>query len=626
MQVMKDLNLDNIKTSGTTYVEALNSIQAKNVTSDNITIISQMDSIEAGQITADNKAILQSGNKIIDIDGIITANALQLQANAGIGTDINPLTTDAAQLDAVNRYDGDINIVNSKDLILKDLNNDEKAIDNVGGGNIVSTGNIEVEQDVIQGKDFIISSGKYLIVDANIIHSGSGKIKLSSDEMIQKSGIIVSYDGSIKLVSFKNITQLSGGIKAANAEIFSGKDVTLTSGSNDFDILTANASKIAYTDINDIKINNVQAVFDIDIKADSIFDLDDDQLLDLASAFGNIKLTADKDISGISGKDNFLEIATTKGVYVSANDSINLLSESKLSLDNIKTVDGDINIKSHDEILAKSITSINGKINLNSLENDINIGHIKTDNDVILTAGGDIKDIANDSDADIIAGNGLIHLTAEGSISGSQDLDYLDFNDESNVWASSGAGIIKLYGEGNLTIQTASSDNGIVDIIAEKQLIAQNIKSNEVTLTAKEGSIIADNIVVNDKITLNAGDKIKDTDGSISSNKAILNASNGIGEQDNSLDLSVSNLDIMNASIGNIYISNIGELNLIDLDNDSKAIETSGSVSIETHSPVNIQNDIIFSGDLSITANNNDLGNDNVTINADISNKTVTAD
>lgn len=124
---------------------------------------------------------------------------------------------------------------------------------------------------------------------------------------------------------------------------------------------------------------------------------------------------------------------------------------------------------------------------------------------------------------------------------------------------------------------------------------------------------------MNNSLKLSA-DQIKDTFGEIKAHEAIIQAVNGIGDKDNPLSLVVNRLDVSNTGNGDIYISNKGELNLVDLNQDGKAVINTGQGSIETHSPLNINSDISLSGDFTLSANSSDSENDHLTINANITN------
>jgi hypothetical protein len=158
-----------------------------------------------------------------------------------------------------------------------------------------------------------------------------------------------------------------------------------------------------------------------------------------------------------------------------------------------------------------------------------------------------------------------------------------------------------------------------LNIQAEDTITIQNISAQDITISSTNHSIIADAINVNNSFTLSA-DQIKDTFGEIKAHEAIIQAVNGIGDKDNPLSLVVNRLDVSNTGNGDIYISNKGELNLVDLNQDGKAVINKGQGSIETHSPLNINSDISLSGDFTLSANSSDSENDDLTINANITN------
>ena len=86
---------------------------------------------------------------------------------------------------------GDIYIHSTKDLSLIDLTDDDRAVNNFGGGQIESDGSIEVINNVYQSADFNLIASKDLAISADIQHKTGGTITLQAgDDIIQTGGDI----------------------------------------------------------------------------------------------------------------------------------------------------------------------------------------------------------------------------------------------------------------------------------------------------------------------------------------------------------------------------------------------------------------------------------------------------
>jgi hypothetical protein len=106
-----------------------------------------------------------------------------------------------------------------------------------------------------------------------------------------------------------------------------------------------------------------------------------------------------------------------------------------------------------------------------------------------------------------------------------------------------------------------------------------------------------------------------------SSQSLILKTKEGIGTEDNAFKTSVEQLDAANSTNGDIYISNVGKLNLVDLDGDNMAISNAGGGIIETLSPMTISDNIVQTNDFSLIAGQSNTDDDTLTIKANIENK-----
>jgi hypothetical protein len=224
---------------------------------------------------------------------------------------------------------------------------------------------------------------------------------------------------------------------------------------------------------------------------------------------------------------------------------------------------------------------------------------------------------------DISAANTVI-LKAYNDIGTAND-GYIEISSDSLSAISNDKGSINIYGQGDLILDSIETADGNIDIHAEGTIKAMNVTANDsgdddnITLTLfSEGNIETGMIQSSDRLIIEA-DSINQASGTTSAYEAILTASNGIGTIDNPLNMIVNRLDVVNTN-GDVYISNQGELNLVDLNGDGNAIINAGGGSIETHSPMNIQNDLSLTGDFTLSAESSDSENDNITITANITN------
>ncbi|KPA13220.1 hypothetical protein MHK_006526, partial [Candidatus Magnetomorum sp. HK-1] len=468
-------------------------------------------------------------DSITQQSGTISSNFLILESSNGIGTDTAALTTAVVSLDAVNRYSGDINIKNTGDLILTDLNDDAKAINNIGGGNIASTGKLTISDDIRQSKDFsLISENDQLNINANVIHTGSGKITFDSGaDIIQESGVIVSYNGEVNFHAMANINQISGELKAAHGN-FTADQFNFTAGSNDIDSLSAQATTIDYIDIDDLMINTVFAKANVNLKADSIFDHADDQLADITSEYGIINLTANTNISG-NDETNYLDIGHNSHVNAISNGDIRLNGTGDIILETITSA-GNITIHAEDQITANNMSANN--ITIISKTGSISAGAIYAENLLTLTAADNITDTAGTITAIKTILNSTNGIgTAENS---------LTLADNSTVTAQSN-GEINLSGEGSLTLQAITTTQGAINIIAQGNIIANNISTvdeddasdNSININSLNGEISIDTINAKNNVTIYANGEI--TIGTISTNDDVtIYAGNG--------DLTVQNI------------------------------------------------------------------------------------
>ena len=75
-------------------------------------------------------------------------------------------------MDITNKTSGDIYIQSNKNLTLIDLNNEQKAFKNAGGGIFQSSKSIEIKNAIAQGADFSLIARSTVSISGQIQHQG----------------------------------------------------------------------------------------------------------------------------------------------------------------------------------------------------------------------------------------------------------------------------------------------------------------------------------------------------------------------------------------------------------------------------------------------------------------------
>jgi hypothetical protein len=536
--------------------------------------------LAVGHMTATN--IDLTASTITQHEGRITSQKLSLQADHGIGTESKHLETQVSQLDALNQYSGDMYISNTGQLTLIDLNNDNRAIDNMGGGSIITDDALLIQSDIQQSNDFRMISQKDLTIDANVINIGGRTIEMVSDaDLIQKSGILLSDAGTISLTA-DSISQQSGELLTGTLELAATHDIDLTNAINDADILKANAGALHYKDQNEIKIQELHTSNDIHLIAERISDHAADELVDMISDNSGIHLHAGS-ISGI-------ELADESNINIQSTGDIQLSGIGKLNIENIQAIDQEIDI------------SAIGDISFNSLEAK----------EIILTASGNIESNAHDLNAD------NIRLDATGAITGATGA--INIADGARIWAKSVESDVQLHGAGEITLEDIQAAKD-VKISADSRMIANRISAQNIDLSTSDILEVGQITAINEIFIQSESIMSSSQNSLVSAQSLILKTKDGIGTEDNAFKTSVEQLDAANSTNGDIYISNVGKLNLVDLDGDNMAISNAGGGTIETHSPMTISDNIVQTTDFSLIAGQSNTDDDTLTIKANIENQ-----
>ncbi|ETR70836.1 MAG: hypothetical protein OMM_02943 [Candidatus Magnetoglobus multicellularis str. Araruama] len=247
-------------------------------------------------------------------------------------------------------------------------------------------------------------------------------------------------------------------------------------------------------------------------------------------------------------------------------------------------------------------------------ENDsIQIDKITADQAINITSlSGAITDYQNDVEGDIISNSGIVSLTAASDIGGGDHEDvYLEISESTSFSAQSNqAGSINIKSSGALTLSYVSTTDGAIDILADGKITAENIISgdanddehHDISIKNTSGSVDLETITTDHLLTVSTKSEILSTSGKISGVAAILSASGGIGSSDDALTVNVGQLDISNRMSGDIYIHSTNDLSLIDLTDDSRAVNNFGGGHIQSDQNLTIAGEIHQSADFTLTA------------------------
>ncbi|ETR66112.1 MAG: hypothetical protein OMM_13237, partial [Candidatus Magnetoglobus multicellularis str. Araruama] len=450
-------------------------------------------------------------SQVNQLEGKIAANQLQLNTLYGAGTETNYLETQVKQLDVVNQYSGGIYISNTGQLILKNLNYDNRAIDNMGGGRILTDDALIIQSEIQQSNDFIMKSQKDLTIDANVINIGGNTIELVSDAaLIQQSGIMLNDGGKISLKG-KSIRQQSGELLTGTLDMIASDAIDLTKGLNDVDILKASAASMNYKDRDDLQIQDLHTSNELHLTAASISDHADDQLVDMTSDSSQISLETTGNITGI-------DLADGSKVNVQSTGDIELFGIGQLNVAHIQAKEQTIDISSSGDLL------------LGVLEAKA----------ILLTSMGDIQ--AQGNEINVIADT--IKLDANGAITGTSGAINLA---GAKVWATTTESDINLHGMGEITLLDIQTEKDVI-ITADNRITANIIDAQNIQLSTSD-MVEANQMTADNRIVIQSEGIMSSSQSSmITSQSLVLKSETGIGTSGNPLNTSVEQLDAENTT------------------------------------------------------------------------------
>jgi hypothetical protein len=335
------------------------------------------------------------------------------------------------------------------------------------------------------------------------------------------------------------------------------------------------------TDTGNIYINNASALTLADLNADgqAIQNSGGGQIVSAETLTIDAAINQREDFT-LTGKS----IALNASITHENQGTIRLSATESLSFDTnkITTTDGTITLETENAIVieAGQIIPETGEMNIVAT-GDLKIDRFDT------TANLQIENISGNIVIDLLQAENLtidaqsiqfdeilakaVTMKSTGAITETDDTETDMIAETIHLEAAE----INLDIAGN-AILTAIAQNNI-DISAAGDLNASHVKSTSGSIKIQaDGNIEIGQISAKDRVTIASNNILAAADGQISGQSAVIKSEDGIGSADNLLSLSVDQLDIANTNTGNIYIQNDKALTLMDMDNDSLAVENTG--------------------------------------------------
>jgi hypothetical protein len=199
-----------------------------------------------------------------------------------------------------------------------------------------------------------------------------------------------------------------------------------------------------------------------------IDEFDSIQLENVAAAGGSVQLIA-------NGQITVLQVTAGGGgdvSLISRSGRVDYAGPGRIVADN------DLSITAGGDILLGDAQALNGTAAITALTGDVSIGSLAAAADAHIAAfQGSIIDLENDASEDIRSG-GTIALEAQFDIGAPTPHGSLDLAAGSRVTAQSRTGDIALRGAGDIELQHVQTDDGAIRILAEGSMRAIHVDAS----------------------------------------------------------------------------------------------------------------------------------------------------
>ena len=585
-----------------------------------------LDSASSGVAHGDVTANAEAGDLTVIEQSSLTAQTGKMDLNAGSRVGVTDSTLSAGTDMTVDAAAADIALDNATATVGTDLAMTARTDIILDGSSVTATagdmdlaatdGDITVNHSHVKAKgeltgtagtDIALTDSSAEATDANLSLTGmAGDVQLTDSTATAGNDLALVADGDVTLTRGSASAHGNVSLSAGNAVSQTDHSLTATTGTLLIDALngaitqsgTSTATSAGNLDLDaahGVTITRLASGTDLTVKGgQGGIDM---AAGSLASANGDVTMTTDGDIDltrvqaggdailtsnkgGINASDAISENVTGQNVFLSTAQSIgSALSGLKTKVGNLYatiTGSGSLYMDEADALTVKEVELADG--------------------DAYLTTGGNLT-------IDSLAANGNVTLDSAGNIHKGRDslvsADNLDAKAVTGIdlntdltsanLSVTGSGDIDLTNQEALTLDQASTEDGYINIAAGGDLgVGQVAASGEHSVKlASSGAIEADG------------------EGRIDSRDVTLNASEGIGAA-GALSLNAADLTAITDN-GDIRLDQTGTVAL-------NTVRTGdGEIAMAVHDGDAILGDIRADGDVSLSAADGSLANDNDT-------------
>ncbi|MCP4090613.1 MAG: S-layer family protein, partial [Gammaproteobacteria bacterium] len=558
--------------------------------------------------------------------GVITASILNLTADDGID-----ILTDSDQLTAGVTGVGDMTLVEEDQLILSDLSTSDGSIN-------VSSTNGGLEVDSINAG---INSVSLSALNGSISKIGSDNITAGQLSSSADTGIDLDTTGTLNLFG---INTINGPISILSTGQLSVTDVQ-SGGGNAITLITDSLLSIAGIDsgsgalilrtLNDTRAISLGAGSGLLITQVMFDNMSSSGLLTIghASHSEGISIGDVINIDSVATLNGQLDLITSGSITDVGNNTItvatlNLTADSigsgSNAIDSSTAIlelssSGLINLTSDTDVNLLDVNTSNGSITVNTsgllTATDVQTGN---DSDIQLTANGLVIDRINAGNGLVTLNSGVagisqvnvinnIEIAASQLISNSASGLDLDTAVSSVSLSDSGTGDIILDNTGAIDLLTVGNSDGSISISSDGQLTATSVQSGS------DGDISLSGVNLNldlldageGTVTLDANNGlITDINSVVTAGQVTFQNSIGIGSAGNPFDTAASAINFSDNIQNDLYINNTSLSNL-----DLVGITTGNIIVNETGGNLTIAAGNLLSNDnpVQLTTSNGDM-------------------